>query len=266
MPTSNNTKAAKIAANPLFSELINRIRRLPIGKEFTVRGCFTEVEWQEAQKENRLSLGRLFKNNVDVSNITGIKPIQRQLNSNTQKYLVVGSVNFTGKFMMNYLGVYESYGALTQELYKVDTAAILFYKMKKINNVLDIEVICKHLNKSKDMIFNVSKKIKIPNTLDYTNQNIPAIIAISFCLKVLWIYESEIETKGIENVYLCSSNRSMLERCSGFRTDTFNNKDYESIIYRYFKDFMVGNDMQLSNKINTIALNQGTYSTFINNF
>lgn len=266
MTISNSAVAAKLAVNPLFPELMNRISSLPVGTDFTIRGCFSDVEWGGQLKETRLSLGRLFKNNVDSQNITGVEAINRQLTNNTQKYRVIGPIAFVEKFMMNYSGFYDNYGIFTQELYQSENDAILFYKVEKQNKILDIEVICKKCTPLKETLFNVSKKIKIANGLDTENPHISAVISIWFSLTALWFHESQLSTEGINNIAICSSNRSMLERCSGYRTDTSNNIDYEAIIQSYFKDFILGNRMELNYKINAISLDQSTYRKLVSTF
>lgn len=266
MKVSNSAVAAKLAVNPLFPELISKISMLSVGKDFTIKGCFSGVEWENQPKKTRLSLGRMFKNNVDNQNITGIEAINRKSTNNTQKYRIIGPVAFIEKFMMTYLAFYDNYGIFTKELYQSKNDAILFYKMKKSNNILDLEVICKKIDSSKETLFTVSKKITIASDLNPESPNIPAIVAIWFSLTVLWLNEDKLETQGIKNVTICSSNRLALERCAGYRTDTTNNQDYEAIIQEYFKDFIIGNRMQLPFKINAIALEQSAYHKLVNSF
>lgn len=266
MKTKNNAVAAKLAANPLFPELINTISKLHVGTEFTIRGCFSAIDWNSQLKDIRLSLGRLFKNNVDLQNISGIEAISRKLTNNTQLYRITGTVSFVDKFLMNYLGYYENYGILTQELTFSQNDAILFYKMKKSGTTLDITVVCKQCNQCKKTLFSISKQLEINDNINPENPNIPAIKAIWLSLITLWLYENNPEMEGIQTIYLFSSNRSMIERCSGYRTDTPNNQDYETIIQSYFKDFIAGNRMQLSHNIKAVALNQATYHNFINSF
>lgn len=266
MKTKNNAVAAKLAANPLFPTLINKISKIHVGKEFTIRGCFSAIDWDNQPKKTRLSLGRLFKNNVDLQNISGIEAISRKLTNNTQLYRITGTVSFVEKFIMSYLGYYENYGVLTQELPLSESDAILFYETKKIGTTLDITVVCRQCNQNKKSIFSISKQLEINDNINPENPNIPAIKAIWLSLITLWLNENNPEMEGIQNIYLFSSNRSMMERCAGYRTDTSNNQDYETIIQSYFKDFIAGNRMQLSHKIKAVALNQATYHNLINSF
>lgn len=266
MKINNSAVGAKLAINPLFPDLLSKISMLPVGETFTVRGCFSDIEWEKQSKEIRLSLGRLFKNNVDNGNITGVQAIIRKSTNNTQRYRIVGHVSFIEKFMMNYLCFYDNYAIFTQELYQSKNDAILYYIMHKNDNILDLEIICKKINSQKEVLFTFSKEIKIPNNLNPKSPNIPSIIAIWFSLTILWLNEKKLDDEGIQNIVICSSNRSMLERCSGYRTDTANNQDYEIIIQDYFKNFILGNQMQLNYNINAISLDHNTYNKLIRNF
>lgn len=256
---------AKLAVNPLFPQFINEIKTYPLGQIFTIRGCFTDVDWNSNDKDLRLSLGRLVKNNIACGNITGIEIIPRERNNNTQKYKIIGTISFLQKFIIPCIDKINDYNNLITTLDSSNNSAVLYYNSTEINGILNLNITCKKCI-SRTEIFNFSKEIPIHNNLIINNKNTNAIKAIWSCLVGLWVNQSLLNASEISTVYICSSNRSMLERISGKITDTANNQDYESIIQYYFNDFIKDNKMELGLQLKAIPVEYSIYKKLISRY
>ena len=260
---SSSAQAASLSMNPLFPKLLDKISTFRVGDEFTVRGCFLEIEWNKELKKDRLRLGRLFKNNVDERSIQGVEAVVRKATDNTQKYRIVGPVSFIKRFVMGYDGLYKQYGTLIANIRPAENDAFLFYNLKKSGHTLQIEAVCRQCNAAKSILFRENKKIQIESS-GLENRHIAAIKAIWFSLVALWIHEDQLE--AIQNITLFSTNSLMLERCARHKIDTANNLDYETVIQRDFSDFIAGNKMQLQHHINAVSLNHEAYTQLLRTF
>lgn len=264
MKISKSAVGAKLATNPLFPQFINEINSYNINQVFTVRGCFTDVDWNSYDTKYRLSLGRLVKNNIKCNNLTGIEIIPRLPNNNTQRYRVTGPIHFIQKLIIPCINKISDYNTLITKLDSSSNSAVVYYNSSETNGILKLNITCKKCA-SRTELFSFTKEIVIHNDpLDNKNTNV--IKAIRSCLVGLWINESNLKDSKITTVYICSSNRSMLERISGKIVDSSNNQDYESMIQDYFNDFIQGNKMELNQQLQAIPVEFSVYKKFISNY
>lgn len=266
MPINNNAVGAKLVSNPMFQKFISTIKSYPLGTVFTIRGCFTDFDWQSSDKSVRLSLGRLVKNNIDCGNIVGIECIPRNLTNNTQKYKVIGTISFLQKLLIPYEGVFSDYEILLDKLNTCVNSAVIYYKSTITNNSLDLKITCKKCGIPQTTLFTVHKITTLPSDLDINNRNTHALFSIWTSLVTLWTNELTLIQNNINNVYICSSNRSMLERCAGVIVDQPNNQNYEAIIQDLLNDFINGNKFALSINLKAISITSDIYKKFIANY
>lgn len=263
---TNITEATKLMA-PLglafsngFPQLLKGIRDTCIGIPFTVPTAVGNNTWSKLDNSERITLSKMFSNNVHYGNINGIELVNTP-KGKAQRYVKkLDKIMVKNIFWMIDKGNIKNEGQFKEILSQDDKLIVVCnYNFTDTKHEAIQTTVYGTLNGRK--VFEKTKKVNLGlanlTQICALNKEFPSIYSVWFGFESVWsnmekiLYSKLSENKEKksskqEDIVFIAPNPQMVSRLIGIKCDEYNTKyDYVEFIQENFKLFLKGGLMAI---------------------
>lgn len=238
-----NAKAAsaiKLQNAAGFQELMQGFSKYNPGAVIMLPQVVGQQKWNEMNSGQKVTLGKLVKNNIDSGNLTGLEPLDTPKGM-SQQYQITEMVKFKNYFVVPFNHMIEIIEGQIQmeadELYVFTTYDLNGNKVTLKAVIMYLENVIGSYKRDK-LIGKCGTEIIRDN-----NNEFPAIQAVWYGFDRLFENLSELCVgKEIRKIYIIGSNPQMVKRIAGnqFDNEAVNMYHYTEYIQQNFSQFMPG--------------------------
>ncbi|WP_026140513.1 hypothetical protein, partial [Clostridium botulinum] len=222
-----------------FKDFMQNISHYKIADKVTIPNVIGDLKWKDLDRNTKVSIGKLIKNNITLGNLVGLQPLSTP-NGSAQKYQLICDVTLKNIFWINYGGQLNNINNITMD---PNTAFVFVsYDSKRTNNDVTLKCVI-YVGNKKILESQRTKKLGSIGTsiIPNANQEFPAIQSIWYGEDRIFENIENIIGEGARRLILISGNPQMVLRIAGEKFDAVaNDYDYTEYIQNNFRQFNIG--------------------------